>query len=557
MNKLITKDKLKKRFIVKDVDHIWTMDFTKIMSNESYNIWLFTIMDVTTRRILFHTIKNDPSLQICPFNTREVLRILEECFSFCGNKPKIIHTDCGGQFVSTEFNEFLHHHQIEGSLGDQVIYKHSNQVHERFHRTIKDIIKQKLTEKIGTKQNRTQLKDLGQLKDINNIITHINHCIDVYNNKEHSSLWTASPNIIEHALLLKGDQDTGALFRNHTKGGDEINLYKKEVLVKYAGNWQQFFIDWRLEHKKQHEATIAKIEQEKEVIVQEVKEQAELTISALSGENQQLHQKIKEMQHNIEQMQQLFEELSKREEYKIAQEKEQEERRLARRNRSRRPLRDAATVPELEKALDLVEQKSHSPFVKARDKASLLFLYLFGLRVSNLRLIQVKHVLQLLNNDFVQLPLIKSKTTNQMTYPISPLTKELLKKYQHILLFLIQNKEEDQYVITPEDSTDPLSRVNLTNNLNTILKETGKNFYKKLTSHSFRIGFTTSIIEVSGIETAQKLVGHSSIMTTSVYSRRHLNTDEIKRILNNVERSRQKYTRKKYNVKKRDEPKGN
>lgn len=53
---------------------------------------------------------------------------------------------------------------ITSSLGDNKMIKNSNQVHERFHRTLKAIIREKLQEMLGVKIS--SLKALGPLKDL-------------------------------------------------------------------------------------------------------------------------------------------------------------------------------------------------------------------------------------------------------------------------------------------------------------------------------------------------------------------------------------------------------
>lgn len=219
---------------------------------------------------------------------------------------------------------------------------------------------------------------------------------------------------------------------------------------------------------------------------------------------------------------------------KALNEKLKEERRIVRKNKQKRPIRDAATTPELRAAFDFIQNSEFKAFSKARDRVSILLLYLFGFRASTLRLITVGHLNEVLNNDSLTLFLAKSKSIKRCFFPKTSITKQLIKENRKSFLLLMKGEKYDDPVITSEGSTIPLSRSYLTERLNLILKEAGKTCGKTLSSHSFRIGFTTAVIEQAGLDIAQKVVGHVNIATTAVYTRRQINESDLQRIMHQL-----------------------
>ena len=230
-----------------------------------------------------------------------------------------------------------------------------------------------------------------------------------------------------------------------------------------------------------------------------------------------------------------------REEARALAEREAEERRQRRAARKRAPARDAAQLSHYERAIDLSVSRGPSNFSKARDRVSLLFLFLTGMRVSNLRELRATHLRSLLSGNSLSIPQIKSGGT--LTHPIPREYVPLVSRRTEDINVLLVGRENSDYVITGEqNSNQQLNRVNLTSRLNALLKAVGQLEGRILTSHSFRIGLTTSIIERFGIDAARQILGHSNIATTSVYSRYTLSPSSIKRILS--ARFRRSYKRK-------------
>lgn len=218
--------------------------------------------------------------------------------------------------------------------------------------------------------------------------------------------------------------------------------------------------------------------------------------------------------------------------------REAEERRKRRAARKRAPSRDAAQLQQYRLAIQVSESLGNNNFAKARDRVCLLFLFLTGMRVANLRELRVTHLRCLLSGQTLSIPQIKSKST--LTHPIPVEYLDLVEKRKEDIVQLIQGREDADFVITNSQDGRPLNRVNLTNRLNNLLKAIGKIEGRVLTSHSFRIGLTTILIERYGIEAARQIIGHKNISTTCIYSRHTLSPSRVKRMLGS--RLRRKYS---------------
>lgn len=85
---------------------------------------------------------------------------------------------------------------------------------------------------------------------------------------------------------------------------------------------------------------------------------------------------------------------------------------------------------------------------------------------------------------------------------------------------MLNFKNENSYIFTPEYSEKPLERESFTNLINQFLKQSAKQIdgQANLSSHSFRIGFITKLwLDTSNIEFVKQTIGHAKITTTSLY----------------------------------------
>jgi transposase InsO family protein len=141
-------NKLQREYLSGTFNKVWTIDVTTIR-NKFY--WLF-ILDLASRRVVhYHVTDHD-------FTATEVTHVLQMSInleaSVIPHKPvDIVHTDSGGIFLSHDWKQCLLDNNIESSSSDSKT--HQNQVSERFNRTFKRILRNKLNKDLNTKDNKT------------------------------------------------------------------------------------------------------------------------------------------------------------------------------------------------------------------------------------------------------------------------------------------------------------------------------------------------------------------------------------------------------------------
>ena len=208
--------------------------------------------------------------------------------------------------------------------------------------------------------------------------------------------------------------------------------------------------------------------------------------------------------------------------------------------RKRKLRRDAIYYEHLIFTVDLISNSSKKfRQTKSYDILALILLYVFGLRVSNLLILRQSH-LHLIKEYFrrvsggIQLPVIKSgknpskHVTFYPPYELGSLFEEF-----HEYVDDCHSADPKDFIFKNTQSGKPLNRSTFTNRLNKSLCRTGVFFDKVFTTHSFRIGFLSAIIqaESGNLEAAKYLANHSKVSTTSLYNRKEYSSAEIQKLL--------------------------
>ena len=524
------------------------MDFTVIEG-----VSILAVLDLATRQCVIHQVKLGSHI---PFNTADVIEVLSAVFEV--RHPQLmIHTDSGGQFASTEYTRFLKRNNIIASTGKQNVQPHHNQCIERFNKTLKQYTRKALKERFNLKTVPHKTDLLRKLEVTGEVFAFLNGVINKYNNQPHSTLDKASPNVMEAALhaypTATPDQLVPQLARKGTLEANDIELVKAAAIEHYGKDWLRFFIEWRIKAEMQHQETIDRLNQgfddtkqsfeetNKQVVVQadRVIDEQRCTIGHLEGELEELKSKLSYIQQ--------------REFQRELQERTRAERQTQRLARTRKPARDAATHIEYETAAALViEDTRCTPFTRARDLTALLLLYITGMRVSNLLHINAGHLRTLLEGELLSIPAVKTKEVQYIKWPVTGRSRALAQERCKEIGILCQDKEQGHLVFTAEGGTEAINRDWLTKRVNKILKRVSALLSRKVTSHSFRIGKTTDLIEVAGIVNAQALIGHKDIQTTAIYNRSKLTEKQTRQYVEAAERRQGKGTPKR--VYKKREP---
>jgi len=177
---------------------------------------------------------------------------------------------------------------------------------------------------------------------------------------------------------------------------------------------------------------------------------------------------------------------------------------------------------ELEIFLNAPLQTKESDIIRFRDKAILELLFSTGLRVSELTNLKIENIN--LEKDEFQ---VKGKGGKWRIVFLSNQAKYWLKKYLemrkdvHPELFIRLDKagkNEETFGLTPRS-------------VQRIVKKYAKiaGITKKLTTHSLRHSFATDLLNAgANIREVQKMLGHSSLATTQIYT--HVTDTHLKKV---------------------------
>ena len=156
-----------------------------------------------------------------------------------------------------------------------------------------------------------------------------------------------------------------------------------------------------------------------------------------------------------------------REIHHIREEKKSKERsKELRKNAKKQPLRDSISEEEFYFILELIKHKN---FVPSRKITAYILLFVTGLRVSNLLILTVSHLKQLLNQGSTQISLIK-KGPQRFALTLSSKGKELIKQYHKEFFLLMRDKEDNQFFFTTQVFFDkPIHRASFDNEINAVL----------------------------------------------------------------------------------------
>jgi site-specific recombinase XerD len=321
-----------------------------------------------------------------------------------------------------------------------------------------------------------------------------------------SSLQNVSPRIlIPDQIVGPNDQSTEA---------KEIASYQGLVINKYAGNWFNFFLDWREEQN-------IKFEQ----------------ILQLNKKLTEQHQELKDQIAHLTEINQRIEAI----EMKRQQEEEERKQRILRKkNRKQKEPRAYVSYSEFRQILDCAKTASKFELVTARIVVCIALLYLTGLRVSNLLLLSRQQVYDLLHTGEIDLRIIKGGKDQQLIC-IGASGRNILKELTLYIDIIGQAQPDNArpFFFALSDPTIPINRLNFDKQCNKVLTKMGLRFCKSIKTHSFRATFITDLLQ-SGvtIQKVRDIIGHKSIMTTDRYRRTELGLKEHRRTLASFQRAR-------------------
>ena len=132
-----------------------------MQTNLKATCWLLTVQDQSTRQIVIHRILFGEDNR---FKSKDVISTLDECIQN-RQKTTMVHSDSGGQFLSVEYMQFLEGQGIKDSIEhatrNEERYRMHNQVHKRFHRTLKGEIRKILQDHLSLPRKPQEVSRLA------------------------------------------------------------------------------------------------------------------------------------------------------------------------------------------------------------------------------------------------------------------------------------------------------------------------------------------------------------------------------------------------------------
>ncbi|BEI31785.1 putative integrase/recombinase protein (mitochondrion) [Bryopsis sp. KO-2023] len=491
------KDHLRSRYVSFMLDQIWSIDQTWLKNDE-----LIIIQDQSSREILgYRLIKGGAS-------ARDVVELISRTISFT-QRPKMVHTDAGGIFVSPPNAKHPENHQLYKYLKSEDIThsvtvqrkrpgslskkRHGNNVHERLNGSLKTRIKE-LLQAIPykgsyatpegrawrqTPEGKTWIQK-GWLIDFAALTFEkaedlLYSAVSAYNSRYHRMLDT-SPIVQANALAaatVTAKRDAvylPALATKKSAAGKAIIKKKLAAVADYQEDWGNFFKNWQNKSMLSHAETQLMLHEGFTSVISSLKSANE----NLTRELTEAHVSLDEMSSRMQSMETNLTYLQDRERDRELEEKEKEDRRKMRSARKRLPLRDPVYSEAYNAALNLIEG---THFCASRDRVCLLILYLTGVRARSLLHVTGAHLHTMLNfldggEGQLSFPGIKSPTARAVHVPLTRYAASQIKELKHEIERLLKGRgPEDRVMVRFEGHPELLSITNLNKRLNRILKK--------------------------------------------------------------------------------------
>jgi len=171
-------------------------------------------------------------------------------------------------------------------------------------------------------------------------------------------------------------------------------------------------------------------------------------------------------------------------------------------------LPNVLSVEEVTSILESVDLRSH---FGRRDRAILEVLYGCGLRVSEAVSLKIRDLY--LNEGFLR---VIGKGNKQRLVPMGEMAVQALEAHLADRGAEPASREDSEYVFLNRNGK-PLSRVSMFNLVKNQAMVAG--VHKEISPHTFRHSFATHLVEGGAdLRTVQEMLGHSSILTTEIYT---------------------------------------
>jgi hypothetical protein len=282
---------------IAQANKFWCIDATFISSGT-----LLLVIDLASRIILgdlyLHGLKSNQ------FQAEHVALLVKKCLIErrldINSIELVIHSDQGKQFKSDAFKQFCEQHAIKRSITK---VPRGNQVIESLNATIKKNIRLRIDAEAQEFKPGSWADPIRKLAQHSKeeIMRIIQFAIESHNNKTSDYNQNMTPNEFDIALHEHHLQEPSVLkARNdQSEQAKAVQVYRDEVTLNYAGNWAEFFANWKksqdkeFEHAKQERAALHKQNQE-------LLRKMDLQTALLNDQRDQIQQLLDELKQRCE-----------------------------------------------------------------------------------------------------------------------------------------------------------------------------------------------------------------------------------------------------------------
>jgi len=523
------RNMVKHKYTVSDANHVWCSDWTIGVGNTLY---VLIILDMSSRLIISSNIYDHPP------NGPDIALTLMKGIECYGVTPKVFHTDTGGGYMSGHLGRFLKDKNIIHSYRDPEDDKFDNQVIESLNlwHTLE-------SEGFLDSVSKTKRFFKAQKSDVN----HVLNCVIEKINLDKPDQWKEGNPRELYGRLVDHPYEYGVITRSGTAQAKWVKAYQEYLLVQ--GQAEDLTQTLQNEHET-FDPLIESFSKEfdttrnlSEINIVRLLERARSfrtlmvnmnsffqtsfrhlghqqvntarTLKVFQDEVEKSHRLLQEKESvTSEVIKNLSKEIQLLRETAERKDREAELRKQRRSKRNRKPLRDTFMFDDLTTMLKQMSSKEDKQNAAVcRDRVCLVFLFLTGIRVAELKELTIANLESYLDLQPIDIEIGKSNSPVKQQLVPSEESRNILRKYVGSDIdFLSKKCGHGSYLCA-------LSREHLTRRINNLMREYGKKVGKELTSHSCRISYVTRYVEKFGIDVARQMVGHVNVSTTQNYSR--------------------------------------
>ena len=541
-----TRNFIIEKYLSKKKNHIFSVHLPRLAQDYGY---CFVVTDVEARKIV------ELSYQTQPFDLEEIELLLVPIIDH--RLPLVLQIEIRQSeqetlFEGKRYYSFLTERQI-------IITKNpkkntESQQFERTFRSLKNLLRQQL--KPGWREGEPDplLTERFVFKTIK---AGLMKAKKLYNDKLHKALHGMTPNQLEEKLFLRDPgtekrEEEGASTEEapakikeevgleeevsndsnqlipvesllkKTKSVDnlasvprskgDISPYDAEVENNFGGNWRLYFFHIINKESRKLDHVIAQTDDIK-AQTGDIKAQTD----DIKAQNKELLDKNMELENTLAFMKAELE-IMKETRLQV------QNRKMKRQNAKKQPLRDNLLPDEFQSILDSVKL---SGFVPSRKKTALILLYYTGLRVSNLLLLSVHNIRELMEKGKTCISLIKGGNPRHVIN-LSKDARGLVKKYsENFRQLMLDKNDNDPFYTTQIELKKAINRSSFDDELNKVLKIASVRLNKNIRTHSFRATIITDLLETTPIQVVKDMIGHRNIKSTVQYNRHTLSEEQM------------------------------